>query len=152
MTTAGSGRAMAPHHSVSVAGVIVDTDSRMLVIQRRDNGRWEPPGGILELDEDIPAGLRREVHEETGLKVEPRQLTGVYKHMRLGVVALVFRCHATGGTLTVNDEATAFQWITVEEIPIHLDDVFAVRLQDALSDSTQVRAHDGTQLLTVSQA
>jgi 8-oxo-dGTP diphosphatase len=30
-------------HSVSVAAVIVDGQGQALVIQRRDNGRWEPP-------------------------------------------------------------------------------------------------------------
>ena len=40
-------------------------DGRVLVIRRRDNGRWEPPGGVLELDETFEAGVRREVHEET---------------------------------------------------------------------------------------
>ena len=40
-----------PKHSVSVAGIVVDDQDRVLVIQRRDNGHWEPPGGVLELDE-----------------------------------------------------------------------------------------------------
>jgi hypothetical protein len=30
-------------YSVSVAGVIVDDEGRALIIQRRDNGHWEPP-------------------------------------------------------------------------------------------------------------
>jgi ADP-ribose pyrophosphatase YjhB (NUDIX family) len=50
-------------HSVSVAGVVVDDAGRALLIQRRDNGHWEPPGGVLETGEDIIAGLRREVAE-----------------------------------------------------------------------------------------
>jgi 8-oxo-dGTP diphosphatase len=44
-------------HSVSVAAVITDPDGRALGVQRRDNGKWEIPGGILELDESIYAGL-----------------------------------------------------------------------------------------------
>ena len=42
--------------------------------QRRDNGHWEPPGGVLELDESILDGARREVREETGLHIEPERL------------------------------------------------------------------------------
>jgi 8-oxo-dGTP diphosphatase len=34
-------------HSVSVAGVITDDHDRTLLIQRRDNRHWEPPGGGL---------------------------------------------------------------------------------------------------------
>ncbi|WP_318836473.1 NUDIX domain-containing protein [Actinomadura rudentiformis] len=40
-------------HSVSVAGVIVDDQGRVLLIQRRDNVHWKAPGGVLEQDEDI---------------------------------------------------------------------------------------------------
>jgi len=51
-------------HSVSVTAVITDDRGRALLIQRADNRRWEPPGGVLEPGEAIPDGLRREVHEE----------------------------------------------------------------------------------------
>ena len=73
---------------MSVAAAVVDDDGRLLAIRRRDNGHWEPPGGVLELDETIEDGLVREVHEETGLTVKPERLTGVYKNMERGIVAL----------------------------------------------------------------
>ena len=85
-------------HSVSVAAVVPDDQGRVLVIRRRDNGAWQLPGGVLELHETIEDGLRREVEEETGVKVEPVRLTGVYKNMKLGVVALVFLARPVGGT------------------------------------------------------
>ena len=40
---------MDARHSVSVAGVIIDDQHRALLIRRRDNQHWEPPGGVLEL-------------------------------------------------------------------------------------------------------
>jgi 8-oxo-dGTP pyrophosphatase MutT (NUDIX family) len=64
-------------HSVSVAAVVTDDAGRVLVIQRRDNSAWQIPGGVLERDESIPAGLRREVVKETGLLIGPDRLTGV---------------------------------------------------------------------------
>ena len=64
-------------HSVSVAGVVVDAQGRALLIQRRDNGKWEPPGGVLEREETLPEALQREVLEETGIKIAlPATLTG----------------------------------------------------------------------------
>jgi 8-oxo-dGTP diphosphatase len=105
-----------PRHSVSVSGVITDDHGHALLIQRRDNHHWEPPGGVLELAESIEDGLRREVCEETGLDIEPDTLSGVYKNMNRGVVALVFRCQVTGGQLAANDEVTAFRWADEDTI------------------------------------
>ena len=135
-------------HSVSVAGAVVDVD-RVLVVRRRNNGRWEPPGGVLELGESIPNGLRLEVREETGLTVEPDALTGVYKNLARGVVALVFRCHATGGVLAATAEAGDFRWLHRSELAALVAPAYAVRLTDALDYASipAVRAHDGTHVL-----
>jgi 8-oxo-dGTP diphosphatase len=138
-----------PRHSVSVAGVITDDHGRALLIQRADNHRWEPPGGVLELGEAILDGVRREVREETGLDVEPIALTGVYKNMNRGIVALVFRCKVTGGDLTTTGEVSAFCWVTAPEVPDLAEEAYAVRVMDALSNdhTPAVRHHDGVNLL-----
>jgi 8-oxo-dGTP diphosphatase len=136
-------------HSVSVAAAVVDDGGRMLVIQRRDNQRWEPPGGVLELHETIEDGLRREVREETGLDVKPVALTGTYKNMARGVIALVFRCHVIGGQAKLTtDETLALRWMKPDEIRQHLDEAYAVRLLDALgAGSSAFRVHDGRELI-----
>jgi ADP-ribose pyrophosphatase YjhB (NUDIX family) len=136
-----------PKHSVSVAGVVVRDDGRILVIQRRDNHRWEPPGGILELDETFEDGVRREVREETGVEVEVERLTGVYKNMSRGIVALVFRCRPMSAAATSTDEAGRIGWLTVDEINDAMSEAYAVRVTDALVDGPRTRAHDGVALL-----
>ncbi len=138
-----------PRHSVSVAAVVVDNHDRALLIRRRDNGHWEPPGGILELGEDIIDGLRREVAEETGLQVEPSALTGVYKNMARGIIALVFRCRHAAGAATLTSETTEIYWATRDEVTGLADQAYAVRVLDALDFATPpaVRAHDGVRLI-----
>ncbi|MDN5915474.1 MAG: NUDIX hydrolase [Pseudonocardia sp.] len=136
-----------PKHSVSVAGIVVRNDGRILVIQRRDNAHWEPPGGVLELGETFEQGVRREVAEETGIDVEVERLTGAYKNLRRGVVALVFRCRPTGGEATTSDESSRVDWLTPDEITAHMDPAYAVRVHDALTDNAASRAHDGVQLV-----
>jgi 8-oxo-dGTP diphosphatase len=139
---------MEAQHSVSVAGVIVDDQQRALLVRRRDNKHWEPPGGVLELGESIPAGLCREVKEETGLSVMPEILTGVYKNMARGIIALVFRCQVLGGQLATNDEVSGFQWATPDEVTSLTTEAYAVRILDALdSQRPAIRQHDGVNLL-----
>ncbi len=139
----------AARHSVSVAAVVVDDAGRALLIRRRDNGHWEPPGGILELGEEFIDGLRREVSEETGLNVEPTALTGVYKNMRQGIIALVFRCTQAGGTLTPASETAEVRWADRGEVADLADPAYAIRVTDALDFATPpaVRAHDGVRLV-----
>jgi ADP-ribose pyrophosphatase YjhB (NUDIX family) len=139
----------APKHSVSVAAVIADDHGRALLIQRADNHRWEPPGGVLELGETIHDGLRREIKEETGLDIEPVALAGVYKNMTRGIMALVFRCKITGGTLTTTDETAAYRWATDAEVSDLADEAYAIRVLDALhaDHAPAIREHDGKHLL-----
>jgi 8-oxo-dGTP diphosphatase len=119
------------------------------VTQRRDNGRWEPPGGVLELDESVLDGLRREVREETGLLVEPLRLTGVYKNLPRGIIALVFRAKPTGGTTSTSAETRKVEWWEPSVVAERMDPAYAVRVLDALrDDGPAVRAHDGLKLLT----
>jgi 8-oxo-dGTP diphosphatase len=139
-----------PRHSVSVAAAIVDENGQLLAVRRRDNGHWEPPGGILELDETIQAGLIREVREETGLEVEPQSLSGVYKNMRRGIVALVFRCRIIGGKPHPSREAEQVSWLSPDEISNLMDEAYATRLLDALQPGpAAIRAHDGLSLLPI---
>ena len=137
-----------PKHSVSVAAAIIDDEGRFLAIRRADNSAWEPPGGVLELDESIEAGLIREVEEETGLQVEPTLLTGVYKNVRRGIVALVFRCRVIGGIPRTTPETLDMQWLTREQLNDRMAEAYRVRLTDAVdTDRASVRTHDGVQIL-----
>ncbi|WP_044572298.1 NUDIX hydrolase [Streptomyces iranensis] len=135
---------------MSVAGVIVDDAGRALLIKRRDNGKWEPPGGVLEREETIPDALQREVLEETGIKIAlPATLTGVYKNMTGLIVSLVFRCEALDGTPTTGAETRALRWATRDEITELADEAYAIRVLDALDNTSPpaVRAHDGVRLI-----
>lgn len=138
-----------PRHSVSAAGIVFDdTGTRVLLIQRRDNGRWEPPGGVVELGETIEDAVRREVEEETGAKVEVERLTGVYKNMPRGIVALVFRCRLATQPMRETPEARQVRWFRASEVHDLMPAAYATRVHDALAETgTQVRSHDGTELL-----
>lgn len=135
-----------PRHSVSVAGVVVNDEGQVLVVRRRDNGEWQPPGGVLELNETIENGLRREVREETGIEVSLGPLTGVYKNMRLGVIALVFRCAPRGGHLQSSDETQQVLWMSLDQVERAMSPAFAVRILDAFNETNyaNLRSHDGS--------
>lgn len=139
--------AATPKHSVSVAGIVVRDDDRVLVIRRDDNGHWEAPGGVLELDESFEAGVQREVLEETGIEVTVERLTGVYKNLTHGIVALVYRCRPAGGEPHATEEAREIRWMTKEEVQSAMVPAFGVRVLDAFAEAPQSRAHDGVNVV-----
>lgn len=146
-----------PRHIVGVAAVVLEEGGeRALTIRRRDDARWELPGGRLEVGEAVLDGLRREVLEETGLRVEPLHLTGVYQNLRLGPIALIFACRVVGGELRTTAESTGWQWLTAAEFDEVMAPAWAVRFRDALEPrsavqggrpTVPVREHDGTNVL-----
>jgi len=61
---------------IVLGGVIFDFEGRVLILQRGNNekiypGMWELPSGKKEDLENSQNSLKREIIEETGLKVEP---------------------------------------------------------------------------------
>lgn len=53
---------------LSAYGIYI-SDGKILLIQDPRSLRWEIPGGGIEKNESISAGLSREVNEETGANI-----------------------------------------------------------------------------------
>lgn len=128
---------------MSVAGIVVDDADRILVIRRRDNGRWEPPGGVLEPDETVEQGVIREVLEETGVTVRVGALSGVYQNLSRRIIALVYRCHPAHGSPAATAEAAEARWVDRDDIDGLMVPAFAIRVHDAFEPTPPTRAHDG---------
>lgn len=62
-----------------VAGILVDDQQRVLLAQRPVGkhlaGAWEFPGGKVEPGESPAQALRRELHEELGIDIDPSSIT-----------------------------------------------------------------------------
>jgi ADP-ribose pyrophosphatase YjhB (NUDIX family) len=67
--------------TLGVQGVLVDDQSRVLLVRHGYRPGWHFPGGGVERGEEIEAALAREVLEETGAIItHPAELIGVYSH------------------------------------------------------------------------
>ncbi len=89
-------------HPVTGTAVIpILPDGRIVLIRRRDNGRWGLPGGMVDWGEDVPTTVRRELAEETGLDlVKILRLVGVYsaadRDPRLHSICIVVAAEVEG--------------------------------------------------------
>lgn len=62
-------------------GAVVILDERVVLIRRGKEplrGRWVVPGGTVELGETLEEALVREMREETGLEIAPREVLTVF--------------------------------------------------------------------------
>ena len=100
----------------SVSAHVFDADGRMLLVRQRELEVWSTPGGMIEPDERPADAVVREVWEETGLRVEPLRLAGVYGGPEFVVryangdeaqyVIIAFECAITGGTQRADGDET----------------------------------------------
>lgn len=60
------------------AAVVIVNDEGEILLQKRPDGRWGLPGGLMELGESMEEAAIREVQEETGLTVSNLQLLGIF--------------------------------------------------------------------------
>ncbi|MEO1635717.1 MAG: NUDIX domain-containing protein [Cyanobacteria bacterium J06631_9] len=82
-------------------------DGRIVLIRRTDNGLWGLPGGLIDWGEDVETAAKRELTEETGLRVVSiKRLVGVYsaanRDERFHSVCVALEATVTG-QMTVND-------------------------------------------------
>lgn len=109
-----------------VTAVVLDDDSRVLLGQRADNGRWGLITGMLEPGEQPAIGLLREVYEETGVVASVLHLASVNSQDPVqfpnGDVAqfldMTFLCRYVDGEARVNDdESLAVGWFELDDLP-----------------------------------
>jgi 8-oxo-dGTP diphosphatase len=91
-----------PKFTVGVVGLVMDEEGRVLLLRHtyRPGREWGLPGGGLTLHESLEDCLRREIREETGMRVKVGTLLSAAAHFDRRLVDMIFACHpAPGETL-----------------------------------------------------
>jgi len=98
----------------------------VLLIERRFDpfkGLWAFPGGFLNMDESAEQCAKRELLEETGIKVDQIQqlytASGVERDPRGRVISIVFIAKVDMSVLNVvaGDDASNAKWFNTRNIP-----------------------------------
>lgn len=113
---------------VATLGYVLSPDGREVLLVHRNAraddahlGKYNGLGGKIESDEDVLAGMRREIHEEAGIDCEQLSLRGTIswpgfgKHGEdwLGFIFVV--THFRGTPFESNPEGT-LEWVPLESI------------------------------------
>ncbi len=78
---------------------------------------WAQPGGFLEIDETVRDAAIRETLEETGLRVEPGRLVGLYSRVQAAVVVVAYEAAIIGGEPRVTHESLETRPFAPDRIP-----------------------------------
>lgn len=108
--------------------VVRNQHGQILLQQRTDFDNWGLPGGVLELDEQFEACARREVLEETGLRLGGLKIAGVYTDPKwdtaypngdqVQIFTVSYTGMATGGRLMADSaESRALRWFDPTGLP-----------------------------------
>lgn len=105
---------MNPTHLVSVAGLVTNSEGKILLVKSPWRG-WEYPGGLIEPGETFQQALHREIREEAGVEVEITGFVGICKNTAKDIVNIDFTCRYVSGVLTTSEESTEVIWASPEE-------------------------------------
>jgi len=110
---------------VGVGGVVIDR-RRVLLIRRGCEplkGEWSIPGGLLDLGEELKAGVRREIREETGLEVTPlAEIMTFDRIVREGArvkyhyVVVDYLCRRKRGKLRPDSDVIDARWVRRQDL------------------------------------
>jgi ADP-ribose pyrophosphatase YjhB (NUDIX family) len=106
---------------VGVEGILFK-DDKLLLVKRDDNKKWCLPCGWSEINESPYESVRREVFEETGLTVKPKEIfevmnvfAGQYMQPH-SYYQLLFLCEYVSGDLKTSDETIEVGFFDLDEI------------------------------------
>ena len=104
--------------ALTVDCVLIDRRQRLLVVQRKHppfKGMYALPGGFVDVGEMVEDACRRELMEETGVRVGKLQFLGVYsdtkRDPRGHTCSVAFLARVQSAIATAGDDAAAAEWI-----------------------------------------
>lgn len=123
--------------SKSVGAVVLNRKLEVLLLFQEQNQYWEFPKGKMEAGEDEVATLKREIHEETGIRrfrlVHNFRKLMQYNFRHEGRTirrAVVYYLIQTSDPIQISDEHTQYMWLSLEAAKKKLKHRNQIRLLD----------------------
>ena len=113
---------------IATLGYVLSADRSRVLMIRRDTrpddihfGYYNGLGGKLEADEDVADGMRREIHEESGLECERLELAGTISWPGFGRdgenwFGFLFRIPQWTGTPSAGNDEGSLHWMPVADV------------------------------------
>ena len=113
---------------IATKAVVTRSDGKFVLLREANTyeegtniGRWNMPGGRLDIGENFESGLKRELFEETGLKVEiikplyVGEWRPIIKGVQNQIVGILFLCESKPGNIVLSQDHDAYKWVSAKE-------------------------------------
>lgn len=123
---------------IDVRAATIDK-GKILLVREIADGKWAMPGGWADVGDKPGEVAARETFEESGYRVLPKKLIGVFDANRSGrsmelfhAFKLIFLCELTGGEAKSSNETTEVGFFEFDDLPelssnrtnkIHLEEI-----------------------------
>ena len=105
---------------------LIRKNGKYLLTRRSDkndfmSGYWDIPGGTIEFGEKLEQGLKREIKEESNIKIKPVRIIAAYTNhwprYKRQVTQLTYLCDYVSGQVKLNpQEHSEYVWIKKKDI------------------------------------
>jgi nucleoside triphosphatase len=128
---------------VTVGAIIFQQGKILLLRSKKWHNRYIVPCGHVEFGEKLTAAVKREVKEETGLRVSDIKLVRVgemigsneYFDSQRHFVSLDYSCLAKTEKIKLNEEAQSYLWLKPSEaLKLKLDSLTRAAIKTILTN------------------
>jgi len=114
-----------PRPALTVDAIVISPLKLVLLIERGREpfkGKWALPGGFINMDETLEIACRRELEEETGLRVgelkQFRTFDAVDRDPRHRTISVLFYSFLEEELVPLaGDDAAKAQWFSLNHLP-----------------------------------
>ncbi|MGH9558381.1 MAG: NUDIX hydrolase [Bryobacteraceae bacterium] len=118
-----------PRHPLLGVGALIFRRGSILLVERGREplkGYWSLPGGLVEAGERLEEAVRREVFEETGLRVKQATILEIFERImpdssgrpEYHYVLVDYVCRiASGGEARAGDDVARVAWVRRSRLP-----------------------------------
>lgn len=107
---------------IQVVAALIEKDNKVLIAKRLTGdtnvfGKWEFPGGKVELDEDEYHAIEREIYEEFELKIKAKEflVNNICEYPNKTVDLRLYSCDYISGEFKLHDHSE-IAWVDKNEL------------------------------------
>lgn len=107
---------------LKVVCALIKKNNKVLIARRKTGdeyvlGKWEFPGGKVDLNEIDEDAIKREIKEELEINVKARSLiaTTTHKYPSKVVELKLYECDYISGSIKLHDH-TEYAWVSIDDL------------------------------------